>query len=433
MSLSELDSIIARLRYVMSGDIVEASDHNDLVEAIKKIREILDTIGGGAQFIQNSFAYFALSGNVVYGFRGGIYWYDTRAPIVLYNQEFTDKAVLSICSGYFESIIVGRWRDNNNMYWGGGDSYYKSLFKAVNNVWTELGEVRDNTLVVTGYGFPQALSVSGSAIKYMWWGLPPNGVLDPVNQLDWLANNVRGSIVATDTDLVSGLFGVEQLRTYYDGAGATFPISAFLIEPMTRLRGAVAVIEAEAINENGAIKPSLLHDYVVDPRFSKIYNKLRSLGLEDEEINTLIRIPRIDRLAVAYGTIDYKRTPTMFLAIFDGSDEAIRRQVDYARSRNLFADFVKPTLDYVRELHRRIKRDNPDMLITENELSYQLLGLEELEVDAVADFYRREVLDLKRLDPSRIADFYRTMDMWTRRAEKHKRPSAETFRKLKRI
>jgi len=47
MSLSELDEIIQRLRYVSSGDIIEASDHNNLVDAVKKIREILGTIGAG--------------------------------------------------------------------------------------------------------------------------------------------------------------------------------------------------------------------------------------------------------------------------------------------------------------------------------------------------------------------------------------------------
>jgi len=47
VSLSELDEIISRLRYVQSGDIIEASDHNNIVDAIKKIREILGTVGVG--------------------------------------------------------------------------------------------------------------------------------------------------------------------------------------------------------------------------------------------------------------------------------------------------------------------------------------------------------------------------------------------------
>jgi hypothetical protein len=44
MSLSDLDEIINRMRYVMTGDIIEADDHNITVDAIKKIREILSQI-----------------------------------------------------------------------------------------------------------------------------------------------------------------------------------------------------------------------------------------------------------------------------------------------------------------------------------------------------------------------------------------------------
>jgi len=42
--LSELDQIISRLRYVKRLDLVLSSDHNDLVDAVKKIREILDLV-----------------------------------------------------------------------------------------------------------------------------------------------------------------------------------------------------------------------------------------------------------------------------------------------------------------------------------------------------------------------------------------------------
>jgi len=42
--LTELDNIIAKLRYVKYGDYVLSSDHNDLVDAVKKIREILELL-----------------------------------------------------------------------------------------------------------------------------------------------------------------------------------------------------------------------------------------------------------------------------------------------------------------------------------------------------------------------------------------------------
>ena len=41
MSISDLDSVIAKLRYVKFGDFVLSDDHNDLVDAVKIIRDIL--------------------------------------------------------------------------------------------------------------------------------------------------------------------------------------------------------------------------------------------------------------------------------------------------------------------------------------------------------------------------------------------------------
>ena len=42
--VSELDSILAKLRYVKSGDIIIAEDHNDVVDALRKIRDILAAV-----------------------------------------------------------------------------------------------------------------------------------------------------------------------------------------------------------------------------------------------------------------------------------------------------------------------------------------------------------------------------------------------------
>ena len=44
MSLENLDAIIAKLRKVSSGDFVLADDHNDLVDAVKEIRSILEQL-----------------------------------------------------------------------------------------------------------------------------------------------------------------------------------------------------------------------------------------------------------------------------------------------------------------------------------------------------------------------------------------------------
>ena len=44
--LEELRSILARLRKVKTGDYVLASDHNDLVDAVNKVEEVLELIAG---------------------------------------------------------------------------------------------------------------------------------------------------------------------------------------------------------------------------------------------------------------------------------------------------------------------------------------------------------------------------------------------------
>ena len=50
MSLENLDAIIAKLRKVSSGDFILADDHNDLVDAIKEIRNYLENIKAKAVF-----------------------------------------------------------------------------------------------------------------------------------------------------------------------------------------------------------------------------------------------------------------------------------------------------------------------------------------------------------------------------------------------
>ena len=58
--LSELDNIIAKLRYVKRGDWVLSSDHNDLVDAVKKIREALGLITGAEEPNYSNYTRIAL-------------------------------------------------------------------------------------------------------------------------------------------------------------------------------------------------------------------------------------------------------------------------------------------------------------------------------------------------------------------------------------
>jgi len=60
VSLEELDQIIAKIRYVKWGDYVLPEDHNYLLDAIKKIRDILAQVAGAVEPDYSSYSRIAL-------------------------------------------------------------------------------------------------------------------------------------------------------------------------------------------------------------------------------------------------------------------------------------------------------------------------------------------------------------------------------------
>jgi len=60
VSLQELDEIIAKIRYVKWGDYVLPEDHNYLLDAIKKIRDILAQVAGAVEPDYSSYSRIAM-------------------------------------------------------------------------------------------------------------------------------------------------------------------------------------------------------------------------------------------------------------------------------------------------------------------------------------------------------------------------------------
>jgi len=372
------------------------------------------------KFIENSFVYLALTGKVVYGFTTNVPYGASSGGFLLTRDILVDRSVIALLGGSYPYSCVGRYADSNNLYMFSADPFDQILCKRSNGNWVKFSKQRNYMDVYTELSLPFALSISGSTIKGLWWIPKEDGTIDPLD-VNWLRNNIYMSIVVTDTDIVSGRFGFDTGDDY----AIINSLSVYLLEPLSSHKPAIAVIETGVVkDDDNVVRADLLHDYVVPKEHEKLYNKLKSMGFDDSEIERFYRIRKVDRLAFNYGSIDYKGGSTMFLAVYGGDKDVVDKQIDYVRKKNMFVDFIKQDIGYIKDLYRRIRLENKDMMITENELAYQLLGYEELEVDAVADFYQREVVDLKRLNPATVSDFYRTVGLWIDRAKRYNRSSA---------
>ena len=334
-------------------------------------------------------------------------------------DDFTDKAVEGVC---FElaTLFARQGANNANTYKLGYNSADPTMdfemFKAVNGTATRIGyEAID---LPANRSYLMRFSVSGSTLK---------GFRDDLT---------TPKISVTDTTFASGGFGA--------GGAWNQPFRAFafayiLKAPTSSIPSSQAVVEYPVIGKGTSddpIRPNMPEELVeIDPR-----------ALPPDEANAVQAnpkgpngLPMVNRLAVTWGAIDYKGGPTMVVAIYPSTPSYVRkdnvlRHIEFARGKNLFVDTGPFTLDRVRDLYRKLKTINRDMLITDNELAYQLIGAEELEIDAAADFYEREVINLRRIDPAKIVDFDKTIDMWLERGKRFKRDKAlEKLSKVKKI
>jgi hypothetical protein len=378
-----------------------------------------------------SFAYLAAINKVVYSAMDG--W----GFLVLARNAFTDRSVFGAAQVNAFPHTIARLADRNNFYFNlynpGASTADHSLQKLVAGTGTALAT---EAIDIDWSGRGLRISCSGSAIKSMRYELP-----SPTDPLALPTPNA--TLSATDTTFTSGYYGYRFLRDTYAHGGME-SASTYLLAPASPGPEALAVVEA-GIAGSGSFddpfRPSLAQELVeIDPAdpavpdFLKLekrkYDALKARGFTDEEMRLLLGyVPQhqIDRLAVTWGSIDFRSdpatgrpiAPTFLVAIYPSAPDYVRRdnvlkQIEYARSKGLRV--YTPPFD-IKSMHAREKRDR-DWLITESELAYQLTGREDLEVDAVADFYERELINLGRIKNVEPWILDQTLDMWIERAKR---------------
>jgi len=246
------------------------------------------------------------------------------------------------------------------------------------------------------------LSVAGSSLKVFREGIVFNINNRPSNLV----------ITATDTDIASGKVGINLHRLYIDSTGVfrfATNLCAYLRSPASPLTSPDAIVEYDVIgdgSEENPYRPDMPEDIIQDETYGNV--------------NTL---------AVTWGAIDYKGEPTMLCAIYEQSPEYLRKDrvmthIEYVKKKNLMVIKTPRTLREVNEMYRKIRGERKEMMITVNELAYHLLGRPELEIDAVADFYERELLDLNRIKKVPTWELHRTLRRWEELGKRYRRENA---------
>ncbi len=277
------------------------------------------------------------------------------------------------------------------------------ISKYLNGVETQIGSEAIDLAVNSKQGM--MLSISGSAIK----GLRDEDILIYPNKTN--VSTVRISV--TDTDIASGKFSKGYTYIRIDTTGVDrfiyHPFSAYLRPPSSPLPSPSTIIEYDIIGSGTREDP-----YRPDM---------------PENITTVEPYGNVNTLAVTWGSIDYKGEPTMLCAIHSSSPkylekDRILKHIEYAKRKGHKVFKPPRTPQEAHELYKLIRRDRPKILITKNELAYQLIGASELEVDAVAGFYERELLNLNRIKNVPEWELRHTLDRWIERARKYKHEEA---------
>ena len=334
---------------------------------------------------------------------------------------FTDKAVLSTLRGFYDVYILLRWQDINNWYEVRQRVQLVTadhdIRKYINGTVTQLAY---EAIDLAGYRHFYLASISGSTIKSFR------------DQL------VTANIVVSDTDLVEGAFGVGDATSTYNDR----PIYELSYLKPPASEGAVAqqIVEYPVVGqgtEDNPLRPDIPEDLVCLTQNDVTPDEWEALQNNPDCTTSTGEAGKLANAnAVTWGAIDYKiGDPSMYVAIYGGSPSYVKplgQRIQAITRRKGAKVIARGPFDVTkaRDAYRILKQYHKNMVISEDELVYQLTGLAELEPDAVAAFYERELIDLGRIKHVRTEILDRTLDLWIRRARKHKRDKA--LRKLRR-
>jgi len=339
---------------------------------------------------------------------------ESSEPAIFTLDSFTDKAIktwgLTRSSDYVWGRMMARRVDMNNKYFvqlmDNQSTKDFILFKMVDGTVTELGyeavDLNTNTF------YPEKLSLLGSNIKA------------------YRTDMDTPKISVTDTDLASGRFG---FTLYARGYISVVFEATYLLAPSSPSPQVNVIVEYDVIGEGtieNPIKPNMPQELVEVSKDQVTPEEWLAIQSNSKGEHGL---PLIDRLSVTWGSVDYKGEPTMLCAIYSSSpsylrEDRILKHIEYAKKKNLMVIKIPRTLREVNEIHKKITGTRREMMITVNELAYHLLGKPELEIDAVADFYERELLDLNRIKKVPTWELHRILNRWEELGKHYKRFNA---------
>lgn len=346
---------------------------------------------------------------------------------IITDDNFTDKAIRGYAIG--DKRYYGRWNDDDNFYTAdtlcSASTADFRLAKRVAASETILAEEAAD--LSTNAIYHRALSISGSTLK----GFRADGVADlPATP----------NMSATDTDLSSGGYGVLSGASNHEEYFGGNEIKTWLIAPLSPLPPARSIIETEiAVDVSGQSKPKLLQDLKEIssltglPNFlyqeAKRYETLKTKNFTDEEIESLIGyIPQyqVDLTSVSWGAFDHKPAHPTVLIIITADNPyqsgAISKQIENAKAKNLKT--LSPPRDYAEAIQQydSLKADFFEWLAGKDNFAFQILGHEDIESLAAADFYYGELIEHKihyaQLKQMPDWEMERTLKMWKERLER---------------
>ena len=327
-----------------------------------------------------SFAYLAVINKIkvdssAIGYTGG----------VVTDDSFTDKAVQCIAVATL-SKQLGRFVDGDNSYiqtqYTGESTADHNISKRVSGTNTTLAteSVDLNSWEAYLYKF----AISGSTLS------------------SYRNDMSTAKITTTDTDLTSGSFGY---RWNGNQIAGPLELTVKLVAPSSPLPKPLAVVEVPVIGkgtEEDPIRPQLPQD-LRDPK---------ELGLN-------LNKPQINLKSVTWGAIDYKGGNTMIIAIYKhGADylDPNRFEEVVKMAQNKFK--VPNSVQEAEQLHKELRKANPDMIAGKHTVAYHLLGDENIEPCSVADFYHGNMIEDNKIKGVPEWELRRTLLRWKDRLEK---------------
>lgn len=317
------------------------------------------------------------------------------------TDSFTDKAIegeAPVMGGGYAAPwaqFIARFVDKSNFYylvtWGNASTADFRLCKCSAGSFALISA--ESIDLTSSYWWRMKLQVSGSTLS------------------GFRQDMTTAKISTTDTDFASGGFGIAEF--YGEAYIGALGYLSWLRASATKLQPAISVVEVNLIEDSGLLSPDLLKD------------------VKDNK----------DLLSVTWGAFDYKSAHATMLITITGDNPyqsgAILKQVEHTKSKNLKA--LKPPKDYAEAVsqYNSLKADFPEWLAGKDNYAYQVLGHEELEPLAVADFYYGELIDHKtHYDQiKRVPDWElrRTTERWMDRLKRISIVTEERDKHLKKL